>query len=68
MTPSSSVAAGREDECGGGSMNFRDEDRARSELEQALAGGRADTVAATAMANIWPLFSSHYPLLVAAVT
>ena len=48
-------------------MNFRDEDRARSELEQALAGGRADTVAATAMANIWPLFSSHYPLLVAAV-
>ena len=48
-------------------MNINDEAKAREELERAIGTSHAETIAKTAMANIWPLYSSHYVLLTKAI-
>ncbi|GAA3641433.1 hypothetical protein GCM10022200_26520 [Microbacterium awajiense] len=48
-------------------MNLSDEARAHSELQRALATGRAEFVAESAQANVWPLICAHYPMLIAAI-
>lgn len=52
---------------GGGAVNLYDADRAREELDRALRSGHAETVARVTMSNIWPLYSSHYEMLITAV-
>lgn len=48
-------------------MNLNDADAAKVALERALTSGQRVTIADTAMANFWPLFSFHYTLLLTAV-
>lgn len=45
-------------------MNLNDPVAAVTALEQAVASGSPETIAATAMTNLWPLYSAHYDLLV----
>lgn len=40
-------------------MNLTDDDLAVRELRDAVATGRPETIAHAAMANVWPLYSSH---------
>lgn len=48
-------------------MNLNDTVRAKEELDRAVGSGSPDTIARTAMANVWPLFSSHAAELRAAI-
>jgi len=48
-------------------MNFNDDELARRRLLDALETESANTVAQVAMANVWPLYSSHLALLLSAV-
>ena len=50
-----------------GSMNLSDPGRARRELVHALTTGESETIARTAMINVWPLLTSHTDELVSAV-
>lgn len=45
-------------------MNFTDGALAIRELRAATAAGDSETIARTAMANIWPLFSEHHDDLI----
>lgn len=48
-------------------MNLNDPDRARDELERARARGNPEQIVQTVLFHIWPLYSSHATLLVAAI-
>ncbi|MTG87407.1 hypothetical protein GJV82_00290 [Cellulosimicrobium sp. BIT-GX5] len=48
-------------------MNLNDPVAARAALEQAMASGSPEAIAAAAMTNLWPLYSSHHDLLMRAV-
>lgn len=48
-------------------MNFNDPQRAEAELRRAIDSGNADSIAQAATSNIWPLFSAHHDMLVAAI-
>lgn len=48
-------------------MNFTDAELARTELARAVSGGHPETIARTAASNVWPLYTSHSELLIAAV-
>ena len=48
-------------------MNLTDEAQAERELRRALSSGRAESIARAALANIWPLYCSHYSLLTSTV-
>ena len=45
-------------------VNLNDPAGALAALEQAVASGSSEAIAAAAMTNLWPLYSSHYDLLV----
>ena len=48
-------------------VNLTDAPHAERELRRALASGRADEIARTALAHIWPLYWAHYDLLIESV-
>lgn len=48
-------------------MNLYDFPRAQTELARAVASRHPETIARTAMSSIWPLYSSHFEELRAAV-
>lgn len=48
-------------------VNLNDADRAAEELRRAVETGESEKIARAAMANVWPLFSSHADALRAAV-
>lgn len=48
-------------------MNLNDGLRARDELERAIASGRAEAIARSAMSGVWPLFCEHFALLTRAI-
>lgn len=48
-------------------MNLNDDDKARRELDRAVASGSAEHLARVAMANVWPLFSAHFTALTDAI-
>jgi len=45
-------------------MNLNDPAAARRALDHAIASGSTEAIAAAAMQNLWPLYSSHHELLV----
>lgn len=51
----------------GGVVNLSDENRARSALERARDSGKAEVIAQAAASNVWPLYSSHFELLIDAI-
>lgn len=48
-------------------MNLNDPAAALESLDLAIASGSPEAIAASAMENLWPLYSSHYELLVATI-
>lgn len=48
-------------------MNLTDDRLAGRELRDAVARGNPESIARAAMANIWPLYSAHFPELTAAI-
>jgi len=49
-------------------VNLYDIARAKRELERAVTSRHPDTIARTAMTNIWPLYTGHFEALIAAVS
>ncbi|UAJ78945.1 hypothetical protein IT072_17280 [Leifsonia sp. ZF2019] len=48
-------------------MNLVDDALAEEELRRALSSGRPEAIAQTAMANIWPLYTGRFSLLIQAI-
>lgn len=48
-------------------MNLVDADRAREDLARAVSSGHPETIARTAVSNIWPLYTVHSDVLTATI-